>query len=96
MRKEKAIQIAIIFIFCALISSCINTLENSLTANPHLDRSGGAAQKHPFSPKKKECVSNQTPGARWFTKLDTNLSPSRSSIVLAATTVFIAFAQPGI
>ena len=35
MRKEKAIQIAIIFIFCALISSCINTIENSLTANPH-------------------------------------------------------------
>ena len=35
MRKEKAIQIAIIFILCSLISSCINTIENSLTANPH-------------------------------------------------------------
>ena len=35
MRKEKAIHIAIIFIFCALISSCINTIENSLTAKPH-------------------------------------------------------------
>ena len=35
MVKEKAIQIAIIFIFCASISSCINTIENSLTATPH-------------------------------------------------------------
>ena len=35
MKKEKVIQIAIIFIFCALISSCINTIENSLTADPH-------------------------------------------------------------
>ena len=35
MRKEKAIHIAIIFIFCGLISSCIHTIENSLTARPH-------------------------------------------------------------
>ena len=35
MRKEKAIHIAIIFIFCGLISSCIHTIENSLTASPH-------------------------------------------------------------
>ena len=34
MKKEKAIQIAIIFILCGLISSCINTIENSLTASP--------------------------------------------------------------
>ena len=35
MRKEKAIHIAIIFIFCTSISSCIHTIENSLTATPH-------------------------------------------------------------
>ena len=35
MTKEKTIHIVIIFMFCALISSCINTIENSLTASPH-------------------------------------------------------------
>ena len=35
MRKEKALHIVIIFIFSGLLSSCINTLENSLTAPPH-------------------------------------------------------------
>ena len=35
MRKEKAIKIAIIFILCGSISSCIPTIENSLTASPH-------------------------------------------------------------
>ena len=35
MRKGKAIHIVIILTFCGFISSCINTLENSLTASPH-------------------------------------------------------------
>ncbi len=35
MKKEKAMQIATVFIFCSSIAGCINTLENSLTAPPH-------------------------------------------------------------
>ncbi len=35
MRTKQILQIAIVFLFSVLISSCLNTVENSLTAEPH-------------------------------------------------------------
>ena len=40
-------------------------------------------------------LTRQHKAARWFTKLGTKRSLSRSSIALAATTVFIAFRAAG-
>ena len=64
MRKEKAIHIAIIFIFCGLISSCINTLENSLTAKPHFRQVWWGSTKASVLTKEKGMrIKSNTGGA---------------------------------
>ena len=64
MKKEKAIQIAIIFIFCASISSCINTLENSLTASPHFRQVWWGSTKASVLTKEKGMrIKSNTGGA---------------------------------
>ena len=64
MRKEKTIHIAIIFIFCGLISSCINTIENSLTANPHFRQVWWGSTKASVLTKEKGMrIKSNTGGA---------------------------------
>lgn len=64
MRKGKAIQIAIIFIFCALISSCIHTIENSLTASPHFRQVWWGSTKASVLTKEKGMrIKSNTGGA---------------------------------
>ena len=64
MTKEKAIQIAIIFIFCASISSCIHTIENSLTANPHFRQVWWGSTKASVLTKEKGMrIKSNTGGA---------------------------------
>ena len=64
MKKEKAIQIAIIFIFCALISSCIHTIENSLTATPHFRQVWWGSTKASVLTKEKGMrIKSNTGGA---------------------------------
>ena len=64
MRKGKAIQIAIIFIFCVLISSCINTIENSLTASPHFRQVWWGSTKASVLTKEKGMrIKSNTGGA---------------------------------
>ena len=64
MVKEKAIQIAIIFIFCASIPSCINTIENSLTATPHFRQVWWGSTKASVLTKEKGTrIKSNTGGA---------------------------------
>lgn len=64
MKKGKAIQIAIIFIFCALISSCIHTIENSLTATPHFRQVWWGSTKASVLTKEKGMrIKSNTGGA---------------------------------
>ncbi|MXV85555.1 hypothetical protein F4X88_21820 [Candidatus Poribacteria bacterium] len=64
MKKRKAIQIAIIFIFCALISSCIHTIENSLTATPHFRQVWWGSTKASVLTKEKGMrIKSNTGGA---------------------------------
>ena len=62
MRQEKAIQTALIFIFCALISSCINTIENSLTASPHFRQVWWGSTKASVLTKEKGMRIKSNPG----------------------------------
>ena len=64
MRKGKAIQIAVTFIFCALISSCIHTIENSLTAIPHFRQVWWGSTKASVLTKEKGMrIKSNTGGA---------------------------------
>lgn len=64
MGKGKAIQIAIIFIFCTLISSCIHTIENSLTATPHFRQVWWGSTKASVLTKEKGMrIKSNTGGA---------------------------------
>ena len=64
MTIEKAIHIAIIFIFCASISSCIHTIENSLTATPHFRQVWWGSTKASVLTKEKGMrIKSNTGGA---------------------------------
>ena len=64
MKKGKAIQIAIIFIFSTLISSCIHTIENSLTATPHFRQVWWGSTKASVLTKEKGMrIKSNTGGA---------------------------------
>ena len=96
MTKEKAIHIAIIFIFCTSISSCIHTIENSLTANPHFRQVWWGSTKASVLTKEKGMRIKSNTGGRvglqnsiriypclarlLFRKPQWYLSPSRSRV----------------
>ena len=64
MTKEKTIHIVIIFMFCALISSCINTIENSLTASPHFRQVWwGSTKASVLTKEKGKRIKSNTGGA---------------------------------
>ena len=64
MKKEKAIHIAFIFIFCTSISSCIHTIENSLTANPHFRQVWwGSTKASVLTKEKGKRIKSNTGGA---------------------------------
>ena len=64
MKKGTAIHITIIFIFSASISSCIHTIENSLTATPHFRQVWWGSTKASVLTKEKGMrIKSNTGGA---------------------------------